>query len=182
MKKSIRLKEEKFYGIIKECVKSVLMETTAQDAVLSLISQANEAYRNAYETQGGDETPLMDKEGNSYGLFSEIYLDGRGYIVFPFAKTAFGEHNGVEKIRVFAKKNGKILLFNGDYFTEGWKDAKKLLKQIVRDSEIGTKHFKGYNPDWENSETPEEKAANKTAIRNFNKEIGRKVSVGTEYA
>lgn len=181
-KKTIKLNEQDFQKLIKECVSNILKEGSAQESVQSLVSQANEAYRKAYDAQGGDDTPLMDKDGNSYGLMAEIYVDGKGYIVFPFVKTAFGEHSGVEKIKVYVKKNGKVVLFNGDYLTEGWKDARKLLKQIIRDAEIGTKNFQGYNPDWENGDTPEDKKTNRAAIRNFNKSIGRKSSVGTEYA
>lgn len=182
MLQRIRLTENQLRNIVTEAVSMILCEANAIDGVQSLIQQANEAYKNAYEAQGGDNMPLMDKEGNSYGLTSEIYIDGRGFIVFPFAKQAYGEHNGVEKIKVFQKKGGKTILFQGDFYDEGWKDARKLLKQIIRDAEIGAGYFKEFNPDWEMAQTSDERKANVASIRNMNKRIGRKSSTGIEYA
>ena len=176
------LNENRIRVIVNETINKLLCEASVIDGVQSLMQQANEAYKNAYDAQGGDNMPLMDREGNSYGLSSEIYIDGRGYMVFPFTKSAYGVHNGVERIKVFQKKGGKTTLFQGDYYDEGWKDARKLLKQIIKDAEIGLGYFKEFNPDWESSQTPEERKANMKSIRGMNKRIGRKSSTGTEYA
>jgi hypothetical protein len=73
-------------------------------------------------------------------------------------------------------------LFQGDFYDEGWKDARKLLKQIISDAEIGAGYFKDFNPDWEMAQTSDERKANVASIRNMNKRIGRKSSTGIEYA
>lgn len=85
------------------------------------------------------------------------------------------------ELKLLKQVNGKIVLNKGDFYTEGWDDVKKLLKNIIRDSEIGIKHFQGYDPNWEYSESPEELKANKNSLRQFNKSIGRKANTGIEY-
>jgi hypothetical protein len=57
---------------------------------------------------------------------------------------------------------------------------RKYLKKIIRDAEIGIKHFQGYNPYWEYSDSPEELKANRNALIQFNKSIGCKANSGIE--
>ena len=182
-KKIIKLTESDLHNIIKESVKNVIKEGINVESsqvirkIQDFIDEANNAYNNAKEICGGDDRCLMDKNQDVfYGLRANIYLDGRGYINIPFNK-----YEGTIRIKVIKKVNGKIVLNKGDFYTEGWDDAKKILKKIIRDAEIGIKHFQGYDPNWEYSESPEELRTNKNALRQFNKSIGRKANTGIEY-
>jgi len=148
--------------------------------IQALIQQANDAYHNADSEQGGTEYPLMDKHGDIYGLSSDIELNGRGYIIIPFTAPSYSNHSDPVKIKVLSKVGGKIKIFQGDYFEEGWKDASKLLKSIIKDSDIGIGHFKEYDPNWENSDSKEEKTNNKSLLKAMNKKIGRNVSAGMD--
>lgn len=148
--------------------------------IQTLIQQANEAYHNADSEQGGTEYPLMDKHGDIYGLSSDIKLNGRGYIIIPFTAPSYSNHSDPVKIKVLSKVGGKIKIFQGDYFEEGWKDASRLLKSIIKDSDIGIGHFKEYDPNWENSDSKEEKTNNKSLLKAMNKKIGRNVSAGMD--
>lgn len=145
-----------------------------------LIQQANESFMQAKEYCDNDDYPLMDKEGESYGLKGEIKLDGRGYIIFPFINT-YGNNSNVEKIKVLQKRQGVLTLVKGDYFNEGWNDAKKMLKKIIKDAQRGIEYFKGYDSSWEYSETDDEFKTNRENLRQFNKQIGRKSNVGLDY-
>ena len=71
-------------------------------------------------------------------------------------------------------------MFKGDFYTEGWDDAKKILNKIIRDAKIGIGHFQNYDPNWEYSETPEERKTNVNNLKQMNKSIGRKRNVGIE--
>jgi hypothetical protein len=182
MKKNlIRLTEGDLHRIIKESVKNVLKEAKDPTIVIqSLIQQANESFMQAKQ-YCEDEWPLMDKEGETYGLSSEIKLDGRGYVIIPFIGNRYGNYNGIEKIKVLQKRRGIVTVIKGDDFIEGWKDVKKLLNSIIKDSKRGIEYFKGFDPDWEESETKDEFKANRENLRQFNKQIGRKSNVGMEY-
>lgn len=176
-----RLIESKIRRIIRESVNSVINEAIDPVAkIQEFIQQANAAYHNALEVQGNDEWPLMDKEGTSYGLKGDVKLDGRGYIIIPFTSGAYGGYEPV-KIRVLTKAGGRIRIIQGDYMEEGWKDARKILKQIIRDSQTGNGYFQNYDPNWESADTPEEYKANKAALRNMNKQIGMKANSGLDY-
>jgi hypothetical protein len=122
----------------------------------------------------------MDKDGTTYGLSGEITLNNRGYVVIPFV-NGWGDYNETVKVRVLRKVNGKIVLIKGDYFEEGWLDVQKMLKQIIKDAKIGTGHFKNYNADWEDAESDEDFKAKRSALKDMNKQIGRKANVGMEY-
>ena len=149
--------------------------------IQALIQQANDAYHEAVEMQGGDEMPLMDKYGTPYGLSGDIRLDGRGYVIIPFANGgSYTEYSRPIKIRVLGKVGGKVKVIQGDYFNEGWKDVKKILNKIIKDANIGNGMFKNYDPNWETSETPEEYKTNRQSLRNMNKQIGRNASSGMD--
>ncbi len=149
--------------------------------IQALIDQANQAYQQTKETQGETEWPLMDKEGETYGLKGDIILDKRGYIIIPTDGGAYGNY-APQKIRVLTKSGGKVRVIQGDYFEEGWRDAAKILKQIIRDAEIGNGHFREFDPAWEDSQGDKEQMkANKAALRQMNKNIGRKSNAGFEY-
>lgn len=179
----IRLTESQLHKIIKESVNKVLNEAADPIAkIQSLIQQANDAYHEAAEAQGGDPNPLMDKDGTAYGLQGDVRLDGRGYVIIPFtSQSSWSEYTSPAKIRVLTKAGGRIKILNGDYMTEGWKDAAKMLKSIIKHAQIGIGNFQNYDASWENSDTPEEYKANKAALRDMNKKIGRRAGTGVDY-
>ena len=148
--------------------------------VQAMIDAANNAYRDAKAKQE-DTLALMDKEGTTYGLKSDIKLDGRGYIHFPFVGASSYSSYTPEKIKVLTKVGGKVRLNLGDFYDSGWKDALKLLKQIIKDAEIGNGHFEQYDPNWEDAESKEDFNEKQKALRDMNKRIGRKANVGSEY-
>ena len=156
-----------------------IKEGVARDpmtVIMSLIDAANNAYEQAAAEQDGDTTPLQDKDGNMYGLSGKIRLDGRGYITFPFVSAfKWGDYTP-EKIRVLTKAGGKVRFFDGDYFTEGWKYAKKLLNNIIKHASIGTAYFKNYDPNWEY-----QGKEGKEALKQMNKQIGRRAKTDMEY-
>lgn len=180
-KQILRLTESEIKQIVSESVKSIISEIVDPTAkIQQLIQQANDAYHKAVELQSDDRWPLMDKEGNPYGLTGDIKLAGNGYIVIPFNGGAYGSYQP-EKIRVLTRAGGRVRVLQGDYMTSGWKDARKMLNQIIRDANIGNGHFQNYDPNWEDAETPEEYKANKAALKDMNKQIGRKASAGMDY-
>ena len=183
MKQIVRLTESDFHQFIHAAVRKALNEAIDPVAkIQTLIQQANDAYYKAQQAQDGDEWPLMTRNGEIYGLSGDIRLDGRGYIIIPFtAPNRWSEYASPEKIRVLTKAGGKIRIIQGDYFDEGWKDAAKYLKKIIKDAEIGIGHFQNYDASWENSASPEEYKANKTSLRDLNKKIGRNTSAGQDY-
>ena len=167
--------------VINESVENVLQEAADPTVkIQALIDQANEAYNKAKEAQGGDENPLMDKEGTFYGLSSPIRIDGRGYIIFPYSSKCSWSDYTPQKIRVLTRAGGRIKVIQGDYWDEGWKDARKLLNAIIRDANTGTYHHQNYNPDWEDAETKEDFAEKKAAMRDFNKQAGLRAGTGLD--
>lgn len=142
-----------------------------------IVDEVNKAYHEASNRQGGDSMPLMDNEGNSYGLTSDIRIDKRGYIVFPFDGFAYKPM----KIRILSKSGGTIRLLQGDYYTEGWRDASKILKSIIKDAMRGIKYFEQYDPNWETSDTEQEYKNNLSSLKNMNKSIGLKAGTGKDY-
>lgn len=179
-KKIIRINESQLRNIVTESVKRLINEAADPiEKINALINQANSAYKEAAEYQGGDEYPLMDKDGNSYGLTGNIRLDGRGYIIFPF-NSFFGMYEP-KRIRIISKAGGKLRILQGDYYTEGWRDAAKLLKSVIKDAKRGIGYLEKYDPNWEYSETKEEYKQNMASLKNMNKSIGLKSGVGSEY-
>lgn len=180
--KQFKLTESELRQVIKESVMKIITEIKVDPVakVQQLIQQANDAYQQAIQVQGQTEWPLMDKEGNPYGLSGNIKLDGRGYVVIPFNGGSYSPYSP-EKYKVLTKAGGRVRLLPGDYMNNGWKDAAKALKQIIRDAQIGNGHFEKYDPNWESADTPEEYKANKEALRGMNKEIGRKAKAGMDY-
>lgn len=183
MKQIVRLTESDFHQFIHAAVRKALNEAIDPVAkIQALIQQANNAYHKAQQAQDGDEWPLMNRNGEIYGLSGDIRLDGRGYITIPFtAPHRWSEYASPEKIRVLTKAGGKIRIIQGDYFDEGWKDAAKYLKKIIKDAEIGIGYFQNYDSSWETASSPEEYKANHSALKDLNKKIGRNVSTGKEY-
>ena len=149
--------------------------------IQALIQQANEAYHNADNEQGGTEWPLMDKDGSPYGLSSDIKLDGKGYVIIPFTAWQYSDYSEPVKIRVLRKVGGKIQIIPGDWYEEGWKDVSKLLKKIIKDASIGVGHFKEYDPNLENSNSKEEQMKNRSLLKDMNKKIGRNENAGMDY-
>lgn len=183
MKKVIKLTESNLRKVIQESIKQVLKEgVDVVSKIQTLIDDANSAYM-AVSKEFGDEYPLMDKKGNTYGLSGQIKLDGRGYIIIPFVDYTNGwsDHSSTEKIKVLQKQQGVVRIYNGDYFDEGWKDARKKLKRIIEDAQRYRQYTQGYNPEWDDSETPEQYKQNKENLRAFNKQIGRHAQSGVEY-
>jgi len=179
-KKIIRLNESQLRNIVAESVKTLIREATDPlEKINMFVDQANEAYREAEECQGGDEHPLMDADGNCYGLTGKIRIDGRGYIIFPF--NGFANMYEPQRIRIISKAGGKIRILQGDYYTEGWRDAAKLLKSVIKDAKRGIGYLEKYDPNWEYSETKEEYKQNMASLKNMNKSIGLKSGVGSEY-
>ena len=147
------------------------------DKIQALIDQANSAYAQAIEHQGETEWPLMDKDGEVYGLSGSIRLDKRGYIIIPINGSPYSFKYltyGPVKIKVFTQSGGRIRILNGDYWDEGWKDARKILNNIIRDAKIGNSYFSEYDPSWEDE-------GNKAALRDMNKRIGRRSNAGMDY-
>ena len=205
MKRNIILTEQDLHRIVAESAKRIIEEASkgmnmsypnvregvrerkslneAVDPVSkiqALIQQANDAYRKAEEVQGGDRYPLMDRDGSPYGLSGIIKLDGRGYVTIPF-NGMYSEYDSPVKIRVLQKVGGKIKVINGNYWDEGWKDVRKMLNKIIKDAEIGIGNFENYDANWETANSKEEYKANKEALRNMNRKIGRRASSGMEY-
>ena len=149
--------------------------------IQALIQQANEAYHNADNEQGGTEWPLMDKDGSPYGLSSDIKLDGKGYVIIPFTAWQYSDYSEPVKIRVLRTVGGKIQIIPGDWYEEGWKDVSKLLKKIIKDASIGVGHFKEYDPNLENSNSKEEQMKNRSLLKAMNKKIGRNANAGMDY-
>lgn len=180
-KKVIKLTESDLHKIVENTVRKLVSEAIDPvSKIQALIQQANEAYHQAAELQGGGEWPLMDKEGSPYGLSKDIILDGRGYINIPFNSGAYGSYSP-ERIRVITKAGGKIRIIKGDGLEPGWKYASKLLKQIINDAQIGNGYFQNYNPSWEDADTPEDYKANRQSLRNMNKQIGLRANTGMDY-
>lgn len=179
-KRIIRINESQLRNIVTESVKRLINEAADPiEKINALINQANSAYKEAAEYLGGDEYPLMDKDGNSYGLTGNIKLDGRGYIIFPF-NGFFGMYEP-QRIRIISKAGGKVRILQGDYYTEGWRDAAKLLKSVIKDAKRGIGHFENYDPNCETSETKDEYNANIASLKNMNKHIGLKADTGKEH-
>lgn len=170
--------------MIKESVKSILFEyKNPIDNVQLLIAAANNAYNEALTFQDGNDYPLMDKRGNTYGLNGKITLDKRGYITIPFkdGTNGFGDYSLTEKIRVLRQVNGKWQIIQGWAMEEGWRDVQKILKQIIRDAQIGNEYFKNYDASWESAESDEEYNSNINSLKDMNKRIGRNTNIGGEY-
>lgn len=143
------------------------------DKIQALIDQANSAYAQAIEHQGETEWPLMDKDGEVYGLSGSIRLNKRGYIIIPINGSPYSSYEPV-KIKVFTQHGEKVRILNGDYWSEGWKDARKILNNIIRDANIGNSHFTEYDPSWESE-------GNRAALKDMNKRIGRHSNAGMDY-
>jgi hypothetical protein len=183
-KRTVRLTESDLKTIITETINKVLNEgVNYSEKIQQLIDAANNAYMKAAQIQDGYDYPLMDKKGNSYGLKNEIVLDGRGYVIIPFVDctNGWGDYSSTEKIRVLKKVNGKLQIIPGDTWDAGWRDVQKMLKRIIRDSQIGIDHFQQYDPSWEDSETQEQFNLNKSNLKNMNKKIGRIANAGMNY-
>lgn len=142
------------------------------EKIQALIDAANQAYQSTVEVQGETEWPLMDKDGETYGLKGQIKLDKRGYLSIPIDGGTYGSYGPV-KFKVLQKAGGKVRIFPGDYWTEGWNDAQKILKQIIRDAQIGNGHFHEYDPNWEDNGDVE-------SLKAMNKKIGRKANAGRD--
>ena len=180
MKKTITLTENEIKNAVLSAIREMSEPVSKKrmnpiEKIQAAIDKANQAYKQALEHQGGGDWPLMDRKGNSYGLKGDIRLDGKGYVIIPMDGGQYSEYSPT-KIRVLTKAGGKIRIINGDSFEEGWRDVAKILKQIVRDAEIGNGEFTNYDPNWE-----EGGDKNKDALRDMNKKIGRNANTGMEY-
>ena len=167
----VSINESGLSSIIREVLSEAVDPTVK---IQSEIDAANSAYHQALGHQGGDEWPLMDKDGNSYGLSGDIKLDGHGYVTIPYT-DAYKSYTPV-KIRVLQRVGGKIKIIPGDYWDEGWKDVRKHLKQIIRDAQIGNGVHSEYDPAWE-----EGGSENKASLKDMNRRVGRRANAGMEY-
>lgn len=184
MKQRIRLSEGQLNRIIKESVRQVISEAVNySEKIQQLIDAANNAYTEALNFQDGDDCPLMDKKGNSYGLKGQITLDKRGYVTIPFFdySRGWGDYSSPEKIRVLKIVNGQTQIIKGDEWELGWSDVQKILKRIIRDAQIGNEFFKNYDSSWEDSSSREEFNLNRSNLKDMNKKIGRNANAGMDY-
>ena len=152
--------------VVAESTMRILQEARdPMNNINALIDQANEAYQRIVD-EFGPGYHLMDRDGESYGLSGKIRIDGRGYIIIPF-DDPYGSYTP-ERIRILTKAGGKLRIIKGDYMEEGWNDAKKILKSIIRDAERGYGHLQDYDPNWEDEEYPD----GRQRIKGFNKSHG----------
>lgn len=180
MKHIIRLTESQLHRLVQESINGIVSEgcnemaqvptasLKGQDTIQkmqALVDQANQAYQSLASEYGAYS--LMDREGDPYSLKGQIKLHGNGFIVFPL-------ESGTQKMKVFTKSGGRIRIFPGDWYTEGWKDAKKLLNKIIKDAEIGRRHIEIYDPSVEDDVTPENYKEKRQQQREMNKRIGIK--------
>ena len=180
--KPIQITEQQLHNMIQEAVNQLLQEAyNPMDKIQSLIDQANQAYQQASEEQGGDRWPLMDKHGAAYGLSSPVKLDGRGYVLIPFNGPYYSDYSSPERIRVLTKQGGRLRIIQGDWMDQGWKDVAKMLKQIIKDAQIGISNFQNYDPSWETPETMDDYKASREALRQHNKKSGRLANTGMDY-
>ena len=165
----MRLTGSNLRRVVTESTMRILREAKdPMNNINALIDQANEAYQRIVD-EFGPGLHLMDREGNSYGLSGKIRIDGRGYIIIPF-DDPYGSYTP-ERIRVLTKSGGKLRIIKGDYMEQGWNDAKKILKSIIRDAERGYGHLQDYDPNWEDEDSYPD---GKQRIRDFNKTHGFK--------
>lgn len=184
MKQRMILKESDLHRLIKESVKKYINESiNPVNKIQQLIDAANNAYTNALQEQDGYKYPLMDKRGKSYGLSGEITLNNRGYVIIPFfdGSNGWGDYSDTVKIRVLRKVDGQMRIIKGWAMEEGWTDVQKMLKQIIRDAQIGNEHFKNYDTSWEEADSDEELEKNRTALKDMNKKIGRNSKAGMDF-
>ena len=175
--RKIRINETRLKQIVTESVNRVLNEAVdAVERVTSLIDAANNAYEDAADYTG-DSMPLVDKDGDSYGLVQPITLK-RGHVVIRY-NDPYRKHMDMD-VRVLAKQNGKTVIVNGDFWDDGWKDVKKELNRIIKDAERGRKYFQGYDPNLETADTPEDFKTNRASMEKFNKSIGVTPKRGVE--
>lgn len=172
-----------FYTNIMNKTKGINESIDPVNKIQQLIDAANNAYTNALKEQDGNEYPLMDKRGNTYGLSSEITLNNRGYVIIPFVDNSngWGDYSDTVKIRVLHQVDGQMRIIQGWAMEEGWRDVQKILKQIIRDAQIGIEHFKNYDPSWEDAESEEDYKSNINNLKDMNKQIGRNSSAGMNY-
>lgn len=174
--KKANINENRVNRIISESIKKVLNESVdVVSKVKELVDAANKAYIDAFETCG--LFPLIDKEGDSYGLKDEIVFS-RGRVIIMYSDV-YNKHMNMN-VKVLAKQGGEVKLIKGDYMTEGWNDIKKALTQIINDAERGKQHMQNYDPRWEEAETPEEFSANKEKMKGFNKSVGMRANTGID--
>lgn len=171
------IRENRLNRIISEAVRKVINEgTSVVDKFSELVNSANEAYRRNVEEFGG-EMSLMDREAECYGLSSDIRILGNGYIVFPFTGWQYSAYGKPEKIKIFTKAGGKVKLYKDElHYSYDYRDAKKLLKQVISDADRYRKDMEGYDPNWEDKED-----GNPKAIRDFNKSIGVRAGARKPY-
>lgn len=179
MKKNrFSLTESRLHRVIKESVKNVLKEASLPkdqmkgqqiiDKISMLVKQANEACEANIAEWGGQDC-LMDKDANYYGINGKIRLLMNGYLVIPFNGDKYWSTYQAEKIKVFTKSGGRYKLYH-DEWDYDWRDAKKMLIQIINDAQRFKSDMEGYNPEWEDEETK-----NPQAVHDFNKKIGVRV-------
>lgn len=184
MKQVVTLTESDLHRMIKESIKQYIQESiNPVDKIQQLIDSANNAYAEALKIQDGNDYPLMDKRGKSYGLSGEITLNNRGYVIIPFfdGSNGWGDYDDTVKIRVLRQVDGQMRIIQGWAMEEGWRDVQKMLKQIIRDAQIGNEYFKNYDSSWENAESEEEYNSNVNSLKDMNKRIGRNNKVGMDY-
>lgn len=171
MKKMVRLTEGQLNNIVKRCVNEAVneMATSSDNAVAKFqnmveqINSLNERLKSEY----GSSLTLMDNEGEMYELTQPVKLMGNGTLVIS-TKYGYSNYPDVEKVRVFAKKGGKVVLYKDDYNDNGdSRHARKLLNKLSKDLDRCRKHLEGYDPEWEDKEDGDPKA-----IARFNRSIG----------
>ena len=176
--KKVRITEGMIRRIIRESLYEIAKVPRGGSfltTVQNLIAQANDAFNEA-KAKCEDNTPLMDREGDSYGLAGPIVLTKTGVVkytlVSPYERTP-----DVHNVKVMSiRRNGDVVPVQGDYWEEGWKDVRKTLNAIIKDAQRGMAYFSGYDPAIE--ELPAKQG--KQAMRDFNKSVGLNRNVGTD--
>lgn len=143
------------------------------EKIQSMIDQANMAFESNMN-EYGDSTKLclLNKEGGLYGLDGKIKLYKNGYIMIPLCTPYDTGNYNYEKIKVFVKKgDGFKFYYDETHMDYDWRDAQKILKNVVADALRYKKDMEGYDPNWEDDNNVE-------AIKQHNKSIGVKANRG----
>ena len=175
MNRVVNLNENMLTRIVRESVRDVLNEgVDSAGKVQALVDSANAAYKESVEACG-DSMALMGRNGLSYGLMGPVVLR-RGRVVINY-DDVYGNHMDIDA-KVLERRNGRVVLFNGDFYDEGWKDVKRHLETIINDAERQRKHDKYYDPNNEEADSPEELETKRKSMRDTNKLIGLRAGTG----
>lgn len=171
-KQRIRLTEGQLHNIIRKCVNEAVNEmATSSDKAIEGFRQLVDRLNGIVESQKSQygDAWLIEKDGSHYQLTQPVRLMNNGVLVVS-TQYSFGSGPEVEKIRVFTKRGGKVVLYKDDRgigYCNDARYAKKLLTKMIADAERSGKHLEGYDPNWD-----DEGKAGEKKIRGFERSIG----------